>query len=215
MIPIDDGNENIADLHPGFRTRLSRFFTHPEIADRFTVESAARTYAEQKRLYDGYRAGWQGFNLAANPDNVIGATTEGWQAKGSWHMVQGDGNAYAVDLTRIVAMTEDQARDTLNRIAPLYGLLRTVPSEWWHLQPRNFTGWFPDPHVSPTEDDDMLKLYHQTGTDNYWLVDSGVGKADPLEQWETWLDKASRNEGVIYIPDPNADTIVTKFYDLV
>lgn len=148
-LPLDDGNERVDLLHPRFRERLVRFFDDPEIKGRFTVGSAARTYAQQKNLQIGWLKRLRGYNLAADPDQVIGRTPEGWVAKGSWHMVQSDGWAYGVDLSKPWWMTKGSAQTIIDRVAPRYGLRRTVPSEWWHLQPRNLGGWFDDPSAPP------------------------------------------------------------------
>jgi hypothetical protein len=138
MIPTTSASVNIRDLHPRFRDRLAAFFQHPEIVGKVKVVSGARTIAQQRALYAKYKAG-KG-NLAANPDRVRG----GW--RGSAHMCQQgfDGYAYAVDF-RITGRGLSTAR--LNEIAATFGVVKTVPSEWWHHSPiqlrNNKLVWFP------------------------------------------------------------------------
>ena len=95
----DDGDENVRLLEPLLAYRLASAYRRSRrMRDHVTIESAGRTRAEQQYLYDGYKAGKPGFNLAANPDRIIGrhgSTT----FVGSWHMEQPDGHTYAVDLT--------------------------------------------------------------------------------------------------------------------
>lgn len=119
-------------LHPKFKNRLERFFNDSRIRGRVKIVSAVRTKAHQARLYDKYLS--KGWPLAANPDRII---APGF--KGSWHQQQDDGFGYAVDLriTRF-GITEE----TVTGIAAMYGLRPTVPSEWWHFQPRDAHGWF-------------------------------------------------------------------------
>ena len=67
-IPVKGKWVQVDLLHPTLKYRLVALFRHPEIQGRMIVSSGVRSYAEQKRLYDGYKAGKKGFNLAANPD---------------------------------------------------------------------------------------------------------------------------------------------------
>jgi hypothetical protein len=141
------------DLHPEFVRRLDRFLADPEIRGRFRVGFTSRSYQRQQQLRRGWLKrlagvpGFRRFNLAADPDRTIGRTDEGWVARGSWHMVQEDGFAYAVDLSRKRVITAKNAQEVIDRIAPGYGLRRTVPSEWWHIQGRVVTGWLFDPQT--------------------------------------------------------------------
>ena len=140
-IPTVSSRVNIKDLHPKFKQRLEAFFADPRIKGKVSVSSGVRTYQQQKYLYDGYKSRRPGFNLAANPDRVNSA---GFQ--GSYHMSQPkfQGYGYAVDF-RIVGkgLTTRQ----VNSIAAEYGIVKTVPSEWWHHQPCRVSGtkmnWFP------------------------------------------------------------------------
>ena len=137
-IPVSSKWVQVDLLHPTLKHRLVALFRHPEIRGRMVVCSGVRSYAEQKRLYDGYRAGKKGFNLAANPD---------WQRPdgyffGSFHQAQPDGYGYAVDF-RITDKKLSTGR--ANELAQSFGLRPTVKGEWWHHQPRDADGWFPSP----------------------------------------------------------------------
>jgi len=124
-------------LHPRFKKRLEKFFADPRIKDRVAVSSAARSYAKQKYLYDGYRAGKKGFNLAANPD----WKRPGGFFYGSFHMEQKDGFCYAVDLRNLDP--KHISNPEINDIAAEYGIVATIKDrEWWHHQPRNEKSWF-------------------------------------------------------------------------
>jgi len=138
-IPVKGKWVQVDLLHPTLKYRLVALFRHPEIQGRMIVSSGVRSYAEQKRLYDGYKAGKKGFNLAANPD---------WKRPdgffvGSFHQQQpGDGYGYAVDFH-----ITDKKLSTVraSEIAQSMGLRPTVKGEWWHHQPRDADGWFPAP----------------------------------------------------------------------
>ena len=136
-------------LHPTFKARLHALLVeNSTLAGKVQIVSGVRSYADQKRLYDGWVARKPGFNLAANPDRKFGKLFQG-----SWHMQQPfDGYGHAVDL-RIVGRgitTQDVAR-----IAKDYGIRQTVwnPFEWWHFQWRDSNGPFPAPAMEgkPTE----------------------------------------------------------------
>jgi hypothetical protein len=111
---------------------LENFFKDIRVEGHVAVSSGCRSYAEQKRLYDKYRAG-RG-NLAANPDWL---RPDGF-FRGSFHQEQPDGYSYAVDLSAIGGVS----KPTITRIAAEYGILPTVKGEWWHFQPRNGEAWF-------------------------------------------------------------------------
>jgi hypothetical protein len=141
-IPTVSSRVNVKDLHPKFKARLEAFFADPRIKGKVSVVSGVRTYQQQKYLYDGYKSRKPGFNLAANPDRV---TSAGFQ--GSYHMSQPkfDGYGYAVDF-RIVKKGSISTTQ-VNKIAAEYGIVKTVPSEWWHHSPCRVSGgkmeWFP------------------------------------------------------------------------
>jgi hypothetical protein len=135
-IPVKGKSVQVDLLHPTLKYRLMALFRHPEIRGRMVVSSGVRSYAEQKRLYDGYRSGKRGFNLAANPD---------WKRPdgyffGSFHQSQPDGYGYAVDFH----ITDRKRLSTVraSEIARTFGLRPTVRGEWWHHQPRTADGWF-------------------------------------------------------------------------
>ena len=140
-IPVSSKWVQVDLLHPTLKHRLVALFRHPEIQGRMVVCSGVRSYAEQKRLYDGYKAGKKGFNLAANPD---------WQRPdgyffGSFHQQQPDGYGYAIDFR-----TTDRKLSTVraSELAQSFGLRPTVKGEWWHHQPRDASDWFPAPAFS-------------------------------------------------------------------
>jgi hypothetical protein len=131
-VPVVDGNENVDALHPVLRARVSLLCADPRVSSHLKVESAVRTYAEQKYLYDGYISGRPGFNLAANPDRIISAGYNVAQPRGSWHMQQSDRYGYAVDFN--FSALPPPLQTQLESVAADYLLIRTVPSEQWHYQ---------------------------------------------------------------------------------
>lgn len=133
MIPVAHKRVDLSLLHPKFKERLELFFGDGRVANKVVVVSGCRSYAEQKRLYNKYRAG-RG-NLAANPD----WKRPGGFFYGSFHQEQPDGYSYAVDLR----ITGRVSRATVTDVARRYGFRPTVKGEWWHFQPRNEDGWFP------------------------------------------------------------------------
>lgn len=135
MIPTTGGHVDLSLLHPRFAHRLEQFLGDGRISGRVAVVSACRSYAQQKKLYDKYKAG-RG-NLAANPDWV---RPDGF-FRGSFHQQQPDGWCYAADVK--ITKWNGVSRKSVADVARHYGLRQTVPSEWWHLQPRNSGGWFP------------------------------------------------------------------------
>lgn len=141
-IPVTSSRVKIDGLHPRFIARLEAFFADPRIANRVAVVSGVRTYAQQKYLYDGYKAGKRGFALAANPDRRL---SNGFQ--GSYHMSQPafDGFGYAVDF-RIVG--KGITTGEVMKIARQYGMHAPIASkEWWHHTPGRVAGtkfeWLP------------------------------------------------------------------------
>ena len=140
-IPVTSSRVKIEGLHPRFIARLEAFFADPRIANRVAVVSGVRSYAQQKYLYDGYKAGKKGFNLAANPDRKL---RNGFQ--GSYHMSQPafDGFGYAVDF-RITG--KGITTGEVKKVATEYGMVASVRSEWWHHVPGKVVGnkfeWLP------------------------------------------------------------------------
>ena len=148
----DDGDENVRLLEPLLAFRLSRAYRRSERLQGFLrIESAGRTRDAQQYLYDGYKEKRAGFNLAANPDRIIG-TRGGFTFRGSWHMAQEDGYVYAVDLTHHGALSWDDAHDDLRAA----GLHTTVPGEPWHHQATTIRGPLPGPFPDGTTTEDEL-----------------------------------------------------------
>ena len=140
-IPISNKRVDLSLIHPKFMDRIKLFFGDDRIKGKVEVVSGCRSYAEQKRLHDKYRAG-KG-NLAANPD---------WNRpngffKGSFHQEQSDGYAYAIDLGIVGKISKAEVTE----IAKRYGFRPTVKGEWWHFQPRDENDWFPSTSF-PDED---------------------------------------------------------------
>lgn len=149
MIPLVDGNERTDLLHPVLAARVAALCADPRVAPYLKVESAARTYAEQRYLYDGWRHGLPGFNLAADPDRRISPAYGLTDPRGSWHMEQSDGYAYAVDFNFSQLPSRVQAQ--LEQIAREYLLVRTVPSEQWHYQ-MAWGDWWTVPNTEPEDE---------------------------------------------------------------
>ena len=149
----DDGDENVRLLEPLLAFRLSRAYRRSERLRGFLrIESAGRTRDAQQYLYDGYKRGDAGFNLAANPDRIIGSRG-GFTFRGSWHMAQEDGYVYAVDLTRKpYSLSWDDAHDDLRAS----GLHTTVPGEPWHHQASTIKGPLPGPFPDGTTTEDEM-----------------------------------------------------------
>jgi len=148
----DDGDENVRLLEPLLAFRLSRAYRRCERLRGFLrIESAGRTRDAQQYLYDGYKRGDAGFNLAANPDRIIGSRG-GFTFRGSWHMAQEDSYVYACDLTHNGALSWDDAHDDLRAS----GLHTTVPGEPWHHQATTIKGPLPGPFPDGTTTEDEM-----------------------------------------------------------
>ena len=131
----DDGDEDVEHLHPVLLFRLAGAWWGSQLLrDHATIESAARTVAQQTALFAKWRDG--SGNLAADPSRVI---APGF--RGSYHMVQADGFAHAVDVRRTGPLSWSQVNDELR----IWGLQRTVPGEDWHYQAGRSSGWFAGP----------------------------------------------------------------------
>jgi len=155
----DDGDENVRLLEPLLAFRLSRAYrASRRLRDHLRIESAGRTRDAQQYLYDGYKEKRSGFNLAANPDRIIG-TRGGKTFRGSWHMAQGDapdgvGYVYAVDMTHHGLLDWSEVHDQLRAS----GLFTTVAGEPWHHQSTTIRGPLPGPFPDGTteEDDEQM-----------------------------------------------------------
>ena len=84
----------LTELHPKFIERLEHLLLHDSrVKGKAKIVSGCRTYQQQVELYRKYKAGTG--NLAANPDRRFGPNGK---FRGSWHLEQEDGYAYAVDI---------------------------------------------------------------------------------------------------------------------
>jgi len=142
----------LTELHPKFIERLEHLLLHDSrVKGRAKIVSGCRTYQQQKELYRKYKAGTG--NLAANPDRRFGPNGK---FRGSWHLEQEDGYAYAVDI-RLSGLSWTD----FHAIAAEYGILKTVPSENWHMQPYGYLNgkwqWFPAPAMKGKEDKTLTK----------------------------------------------------------
>jgi len=142
----------LTELHPKFIERLEHLLLHDSrVKGRAKIVSGCRTYQQQKELYRKYKAGTG--NLAANPDRRFGPNGK---FRGSWHLEQEDGYAYAVDI-RLSGLSWTD----FHAIAAEYGILKTVPSENWHMQPYGYLNnkwqWFPAPKMKGLEDKTLTK----------------------------------------------------------
>ena len=148
----DDGDENVRLIEPLLAFRLSRAYRRSDVLrSHLRIESAGRPRSEQERLYAGYKAGKPGFNLAANPDRIIGRHG-GTTFLGSWHMEQPDGYTYAVDLTHHWKLDWDDVHDLLRAS----GLHTTVAGEPWHHQSTTIRGALPGPFPDGTTTEDEM-----------------------------------------------------------
>ena len=153
----DTGDEAVHLLEPLLTFRLSRAYrASRRLRDHLRIASAGRTRDAQQYLYDGYKAGEPGFNLAANPDRIIGRRG-GKTFRGSWHMAQGDtpdgiGYVYAVDLTSHGQLDWGDAHDLLRAS----GLWETVKREPWHHQATTIKGPLPGPFPDGTQTEDEM-----------------------------------------------------------
>ena len=150
----DDGDENVRLLEPLLAFRLSRAYrASRRLREQLRIESAGRTRDAQEYLYEGYKEKRAGFNLAANPDRIIGRRG-GFTFRGSWHMAQEDGFVYAVDLTHHGTLDWGDVHDSLRAS----GLHTTVPGEPWHHQSSTIRGPLPGPFPDGTteEDDEQM-----------------------------------------------------------
>lgn len=113
------------------------------------VEASERSYATQADLFKRWNAGTYRVPSVANPDRILGPSPWGWDIKGSYHMVQGDGYAHALDIG-----WRGLSDTMMTEILASCGLRQTVLGEKWHVQWWQGRTIF-DVQESPTEDDDM------------------------------------------------------------
>ena len=134
----DDGDEDVAHLHPVLVFRLAgAYWSSQLMRDHVRIESGARSIDEQRRLYARWRNGAVGANLAADPDRRIAPGFVG-----SYHLIQpADGWAWAADMTRVGPVSWSQVHEVLDQ----WSLLRCVPGEPWHIQAGRYSGFFAGP----------------------------------------------------------------------
>jgi len=143
----------LTELHPKFIERLEHLLLHDSrVKGRAKIVSGCRTYQQQVELYRRYRAGTG--NLAANPDRRFGPNGK---FRGSWHLEQEDGYAYAVD----IRLSGGLSWAEFHAAAEEWGIRKTVPSENWHMQPYGYLNgkwqWFPAPAMKGKEDKTLTK----------------------------------------------------------
>ena len=185
----DDGDENVRLIEPLLAFRLSRAYRRSDVLRaHLRIESAGRPRSEQERLYAGWKAKKPGYNMAADPDRIIG-TRGGFTFRGSWHMSQEDGYTYAVDLTHHWKLDWDDVHDLLRA----NGLHQTVPKEPWHHQATTIRGPFPGPfpdglsgfQITTTEDELTPELEEKLEGLATWVFNGTtmiLKRLDELEQ---------------------------------
>ena len=148
-----------------------------------------RTYARQKALYDGYRAGRPGFNPAWSPESPY-----------AYHL-----SGRAVDVGSGVGYLATQASREFYARAGRYGFRPTVAGEPWHFEWR--ADWvgisleaasvtkavIPEP---PSEEDEMrftLIAGRQTGWKFPYILDAEDGKRRALSQLELAIYRSRKN----------------------
>jgi hypothetical protein len=194
----DDGDEAVHLLEPLLTFRLSRAYrASRRLRDHLRIESAGRTRGAQQYLYDGYKAGEPGFNMAANPDRIIGRRG-GKTFLGSWHMAQGDapdgiGYVYAVDLTSHWHLDWDDVHDSLRAS----GLHTTVPGEPWHHQATTIRGPLPGPFPDGTTTEDEMTPEMEERFDGLatWVFNGTTMILKRLEELAMQIEGTTPTEG--------------------
>lgn len=141
-----------------------------------------RTYARQKYLYDGYRAGKPGFNPAWSPDSPY-----------AYHL-----SGRAVDVGSNVGFTGTRASREFYSRAGRYGFRPTVKGEPWHFEWR--ADWvgvsldtagssavvIPSPTPAsvpaPSEEDDMTPDQSEQLARIHAALFAGLEGVDPLRR---------------------------------
>ena len=148
-IEVKSDNVNVEDLHPEFRARIRLAQNDDRLSGNLStrLSSGARTYNQQKWLYQQYRKGLG--NLAANPDRISSSGV-----RGSFHMVQPEngykhGNllnvnpwAYAMDIGFWKGSPTLSEQIILREVLGDYGLYAPIvdKGEWWHFVPTRNSG---------------------------------------------------------------------------
>jgi hypothetical protein len=194
----DDGDEAVHLLEPLLTFRLSRAYrASRRLRDHLRIASAGRTRDAQAYLYDGYKAGEPGFNMAANPDRIIGRRG-GKTFLGSWHMAQGDapdgiGYVYAVDLTSHGELDWGDVHDSLRAS----GLHTTVPGEPWHHQATTIRGPLPGPFPDGTTTEDEMTPEMEERFDGLatWVFNGTTMILKRLEELAMQIEGTTPTEG--------------------
>jgi hypothetical protein len=212
-IPVTSLFVQLDGIDPVLEYRLHLLFADPRMYG-FKVVSGVRTYNKQLSLYSGWRKrlakvpGYEHYNLAANPDNTFAHQEDGTFWQGSYHMVQPvTGYGHAVDLRRPKGMTVEEADNLVKKVATPLGLLQTVRSEWWHIQARSSSGYYPGPmpeeaastmelHV-PLDD---LEAAKTAKTKSRLYIGSSYFETTSVRHW-------SGVKGVTVIADKNLPTV--------
>ena len=195
---------NLQGVHPILEMRIRGLLSEPALK-RYGTYPAVRKYSKQKYLYDGYKAGKRGFNLAANPDRILRTGRNfpyTWKPRGSWHMEQADGYGHAVDLKRPWNRTRAQARAEVHPYLARWGLKATVRSEWWHVQALTSQGWIDGPLPSPGGEE--MFMTYDTDNDEHIVHVAGKGCAvvNSPGHWKEVIAKG-RMTGVYESPHLN------------
>jgi hypothetical protein len=130
-----------------------------------TATEGTRTYARQKYLYDGYRAGRAGFNPAWSPASPF-----------AYHL-----SGRAVDVGSGVGYLVTTASREFYARAGQHGFRPTVKGEPWHFEwraewvsiPLEVASYTPTP-IPEKEEDDMPKIIGVSNKGGVWVVDFGA-----------------------------------------
>lgn len=175
--------------------------SHPELVRRFTglleaawsrgwhldIVSSTRSYDSQKSLYTAWRSGLRS-SIAANPDALLGTAPISellkdngmWKVWGSMHMPQYDGYSHAIDVA-----IEGCTWGELHALAAQYGLIKTEPTENWHLQWWSCSrGVFPTSLPIAKEEDDMNAREMAAALGATFNEQSGVIEIPLLESYD-------------------------------
>jgi len=131
---------NLRDLHPETRERCRDLFDLTDesgLSPLVIVNSGARSYAHQKRLYRAYVARGYTHPVVANPDAGLGSKHQVRPASYKHgNLPNRIDAAYAVDLKFADGHFPSAAeREILTGLAKKVGMRKSVPTEWWHFEP--------------------------------------------------------------------------------
>ena len=200
-IPVTSSRVDIDGLHPEIRRRTEAFLADPRMSG-YRVVSGVRSRELQQSLYSGWRKrlagvpGYGHYNLAANPDRLLGTGFDGLVVTGSFHMPQSDGYGHAIDLRKPFGHSVANAW-SYARIGREYGLFQVVSSEWWHLQARNLSHWFPAPKL------ELPSLFVPEGEEEMQLINDSAKK----RMFAGWVTNGTQHidEYGTYVPGAGTD----------